>query len=129
MGASVQEIFRDQGEAVFRAEETRQLNLMRRYPDVVVATGGGTFALEPNRDIIAQQGVSVFLDVAWDDLLERLPGKQESRPMFVAPEQARNLYESRLPHYRRANVSVRPEPGEDPVAVAGRLAILLESLR
>jgi shikimate kinase len=129
MCASVQEIFRDRGETVFRAEESRQLGLMRRYSDVVVATGGGTFASESNRDMISQQGVSVFLDVAWDDLLGRLPGKQESRPVFVAPENARLLYEARLPHYRRADLSVRPEAGEDPVAVANRLALLLENLR
>jgi shikimate kinase len=129
MRASVQEIFRDCGEAVFRAEETHQLSLMRRYPDVVVATGGGTFAQDANRAIISQQGVSVFLDVPWDELVRRLPGKQESRPLFGSPEGARALYEARLPHYRTADIALRPGSGEDAVAVAGRLALLLEGLR
>jgi shikimate kinase len=127
--ASVQDIFRDSGETVFRREESRQLALLGRWPNVVVATGGGTFTLEANRELIRRQGVSVFLDVPWGELLERLPGKQESRPLFVSPESSLKLYEVRLPHYQMADLQVRPGRGEDPVAVAHRIALLLEGHR
>lgn len=126
---SVQDIFREWGEAVFRAEESHQLGLMRRFADVVVATGGGTFAVAANQELIARQGASVFLDVPWDELLGRLPGKQEDRPLFETPERARLLYEERLPQYRKADLTVRPGRGEDPLTVAGRLLLLLERLR
>ena len=127
--ASVQDIFRDSGEVVFRREESRQLALMGRWVNVVVATGGGTFTLEANRDLIRRQGVSVFLDVPWGDLLGRLPGKQDSRPLFGTPESARKLFEARLPHYQKSDISIRPGRDEDAVAVAHRIALLLEARR
>ena len=124
-GLDVAEIFRRLGEPVFRAEETRQLAARGRYADLVVATGGGTFAAEANRALIAGLGVSVFLDVPWEQVLRRLPGKRAERPLFATPEAALELYRVRLPFYRAADLQVRPEPGEDAEALAGRLLMLL----
>lgn len=124
-GLEVAEIFRRRGEPVFRAEETRQLVACGRWGDVVVATGGGTFASEANRSVIAGLGVSVFLDVPWDEVARRLPGKRAERPLFPTPEAALELYRARLPFYRAADLQVRPEPGEDAEALAGRLQVLL----
>ncbi len=127
LGGSVAAIFATLGEGAFRAEERRQLALCGRYPAVVVATGGGTFAQEANRDLIASLGISVFLDVPWGEILRRLPGKRGERPLFTAPEQAHTLYQQRLPHYRLADMRVRVAPSEDAEAVAGRIAFLLEA--
>ncbi len=125
LGMSVAEIFQTLGEAVFRAEESRQLAAADRFPALVVATGGGTFAQPANRELIRRLGVSVFLDVPWGEVLRRLPGKREERPLFTTPEQALALYSGRLPHYRKADLTLRPEEGEDPEAIAGRLALML----
>lgn len=124
-GLDVADIFRRLGEPVFRAEETRQLAACGRYHDLVVATGGGTFAAEGNRALIAGLGVSVFLDVPWEQVLRRLPGKRAERPLFASPEAALELYRARLPFYRAADLQVRPSPGEDAEALAGRLLMLL----
>jgi len=128
-GATVAAIFAAHGEAAFRAEERRQLALCGRFPDVVVATGGGTFAQEANREIIARLGVSVFLDVPWGEVVRRLPGKRDERPLFASPEAAHTLYLERLPHYRLADVRVQVQPDEDAEALAGRLLLLLERVR
>ncbi len=125
---SVPRIFEELGEAAFRAEEARQLATCGRFPALVVATGGGTFVQPGNRELIRRLGVSVFLDVPWGEVLRRLPDKRGERPLFGTPEQAFALYSSRLPHYRAADVTVRPEPGEDAEALAGRLALVLERL-
>ena len=127
-GLPVPEIFRRHGEEAFRAEENRQLAAASCRPALVMATGGGTFEREPNRAVIRSLGVSVFLDVPWDLLLRRLPGKRDDRPMFHSPEQAWRLYQRRLPSYRAADLSVRPREDEDAAAVAGRIAFLLERL-
>ena len=124
-GLEVAEIFRRHGEPVFRAEEARQLAACGRWADVVVATGGGTFAAEGNRAVIADLGVSVFLDVSWEEITRRLPGKRAERPLFATPEAALELYRARLPFYRAADLQVRPGPGEDAEALAGRLLVLL----
>jgi len=125
LGMTIPEIFRQRGEAVFRAEESRQLAACARFPDAVVATGGGTFAFEANRELIARLGVSVFLDLPWEDVLRRLPGKCEERPLFSDPRAAYDLYRSRLPHYRKADVSVRLQESENGESLAGRIALLL----
>jgi len=122
----VAQVFRERGESFFRAEEARQLAACARFGELVVATGGGTFALPGNRELIRRLGVSVFLDVPWGEVVRRLPGKQGERPLFGSPEKALELYTQRLPHYRSADLVVRPEPGEDAEALAGRLTHMLE---
>jgi len=92
-----------------------------------VATGGGTFSVPGNRELIRRLGVSVFLDVPWGEIVRRLPGKLGERPLFGSPEKAFELYSQRLPHYRSADITVRPEPGEDAEALAGRLTLALEA--
>ena len=124
---SVSEFFTRHGEAAFRAEESRQVAACGRLRSVVVATGGGTYCFETNRETMRRLGVSVFLDVPWGEVLRRLPGKRDERPLFAAPEQAHALYRSRLPFYRDADLTVRPAEGEDAEAVAARIALLLES--
>lgn len=118
----IPEIFSNIGEGVFRTEESRQLALASSYAKVVVATGGGTFVNPGNRETIAAAGgVSVFLDVPWQQLVERLPGKQSERPLFVSAEHAWQLYSSRLPAYRLADVTVQPGAGESPEELAVRI--------
>ncbi len=124
----VAQVFRTRGEPFFRAEESRQLAACARFGALVVATGGGTFAQPANRELIRRLGVSVFLDVPWGEVARRLPGKQEDRPLFGAPEQTFALYSQRLPHYRAADVTVRPQPGEDAETLAGRIVLALEAL-
>ena len=128
-GLTVAEIFARHGEGHFREEESRQLAATSAFSDVVVAAGGGTFERETNRATIAELGVSVFLDARWDDVLRRLPGKREERPLFRTPEQALDLYRRRLPSYRLADLTVVPGPGEDAETIAGRIVLLLERWR
>ncbi len=128
LGMSVARIFGELGEGVFRAEETRQLANTSRFASLVVATGGGTFAQPGNRELIRRLGVSVYLDVPWGEVVRRLPGKRGERPLFATPEQAFDLYSRRLPHYRMADLTVRPRPGEDAETLAGRLLLELERL-
>jgi shikimate kinase len=125
LGLGVPEIFRRFGETAFRAEEARQLAAAAQVADLVVATGGGTYAQEANRTLIRRLGVAVFLDVPWGEVVRRLPGKRGERPMFESPEQALALYSTRLPHYRLADLTLRPAVGDDPDAIAGRLALML----
>lgn len=126
---SVSEIFRVHGEGAFRAVEARQLEMLARHARAVVATGGGTFSQPANRELIRRCGVSVFLDVPWEELLRRLPGKQEERPLFGSPEQALELWRTRLPHYRQADLSVQAGSDEDVEGLARRIASLLGGTR
>ncbi len=119
LGASIPEVFARHGERVFREEERRQLEVTTALPRAVVATGGGTYCDAVNRRLIRETGgVAVFLELPWEVLLARLPGKNADRPKFGDPESARRLYEGRLAAYREADVVLELDGTEGPHAVA-----------
>jgi len=127
LGAPIPEIFTSRGEAAFRAAESDELARCAALDDVVVATGGGAFCSDANREVIHRAGgVSVFLDLPWEVLRERLARDNSDRPMYDDTNQAKELFEERLPHYRRALVRVSLVGDEDPDQVAGRV---VETLR
>ncbi len=122
LGASIPEIFARRGEAVFRTEEQRQLRATTRLDRVVVATGGGTYCAPANREIIRSAGgIAVYLELPWEALMERLPGKNLDRPRFGDVEQARRLFELRRPQYLEADVVLSLAGHEPPEEVARRV--------
>ena len=91
----------------------------------VVATGGGTFASERNREVIQACGVSVHLDVPFDLVASRLEGKRDERPLFRDPVQAFRLYSSRLEFYRLADISLAIRGDETGEEIAQRILLAL----
>ena len=129
-GATVAQLFEREGEAGFRARERAAVDEVCRLDGVVVATGGGVMIASENRALMAASGTSIWLDVDFDVLVERLSGQpQGERPLFRDPEQARSLYEGRLAGYRRADLRVEIDREETPGGVAARIARLLEGER
>jgi shikimate kinase len=117
---TVPEIFARCGEPHFRAVEKRALQVVLENGSGVVAAGGGLFVDAENRDTIRSLGgTSVFLDVPWPILEERLvaaPAGQ--RPLFADPTQARELFDRRLPCYRKADLIMTLDGGETPAQAA-----------
>lgn len=119
LGAPITEIFADRGQAAFRVAEHDELARVAGLENVVVATGGGAFCDPINRDLIHRSGgVSVFLDLPREELLERLAAENSDRPMYDDADQARRLFEERLPEYRRAMVRVPLTGSENPSEAA-----------
>ena len=127
LGAPIPEVFARRGEAVFRTVESAELARCADLDSVVVATGGGAFCSDANREIIHRAGgVSVFLDLPWEELRKRLARDHIDRPMYDDADQAQRLFEERLPHYRLSIVRVSLNGGEAPAEVAGSV---MEALR
>ena len=125
--ASILEIFTVHGEEVFRAAETDELDHCADEQGVVVATGGGTFCIGANRKIISgSKGVSVYLDLPWEELERRLAVDNSGRPKYDDAEQARGLYEERQPEYRRADVVIALTGSEHPDEVAAQVVEALQ---
>lgn len=122
-GCSIPEVFEACGEAVFRGAETELLKTLSAKSGLVVACGGGGFTTAGNRSIIEDSGgLSVFLDPPWDVLQRRLENDGADRPVYHDAEQARRLYEERLPGYRRATVTVALTGAEAPDHIAETIA-------
>ncbi len=102
-GRTIRETFETHGEPWFRAREAELLRGTQSLPAAVVALGGGTFVLPENRDFVKAHGVSVYLDVPFPVIAERLAGKTADRPLFPSEGSARQLWESRLGSYRMAD--------------------------
>jgi shikimate kinase len=127
LGTPISEIFARNGESTFRAAEHDELERCAELVDSVVATGGGAFCSEANREVIHRSGgVSVFLDLPWKALEHRLTRDHRARPMYEDANQAKQLFEERLSHYGCALVRVSLTGDENPDEVAGRV---VESLR
>lgn len=60
-GKSIPEIFAQDGEAVFRAWETKALEETGKQSGLILATGGGCVTREENYSLLHQNGVIVYL--------------------------------------------------------------------
>jgi shikimate kinase len=120
-GETIEEIFRNRGEALFRDGERRVIARLLQGPAHVLATGGGAFMDAQTRRIIAQRGVSVWLRAELDVLFARV-SRRTNRPLLKAPDPRAvlaELIERRYPIYAEADITVDSGDGP-PDATAGR---------
>ena len=113
-GATIQNVFRLQGESRFREIETETLRqtLEQLSAPTVIALGGGTFVQSVNVDLLRNSGACVvFLETPMERMLDRcvegVPSSEENlRPLAADPDAFRALYSQRLPQYRAADLTV-----------------------
>ena len=99
----VADIFARNGEAYFRALEREILHLLLPIRHAVVATGGGTFMDAENRAAINVDGFSVWLDVPFGTLLDRIPADGR-RPLAADRAQMERLFAARQAAYAQAHL-------------------------
>ena len=99
----VADIFATRGEAHFRNVERLVLGELLALRHTVVATGGGTFADAENRRRINADGASVWLDVAFETVVERLPADGR-RPLAADRVTMEALFRARQSAYRQAHL-------------------------
>ncbi len=102
---TVSEIFAKRGEAYFRAVERAILTEHLEPRHLVVATGGGTFADVENRAAINRTGLSVWLDVPLDRLVDRVPADGR-RPLAGDRAGFERLYHQRRAAYEQAHLRI-----------------------
>jgi len=78
---------------------------------IVVATGGGTFAEPDNRALMLADGAVVWLDVPLTRVFERVPADGR-RPLAADRAQMEQLYARRRLAYAEAHVRI---DGTEPV--------------
>ena len=129
-GESVQEIFKNYGEAHFRALEREAAQTLSGRGGCVVGTGGGAVLSPGSAAAMKRGGVIVLIDVPLSVIAQRLDG-DTTRPLLQAPDKLaamRALYEARMPLYRAVADLTVENPDDRPEAlVAQDIALLLQS--
>jgi shikimate kinase len=109
---SIAEIFARDGEAFFRDRETQVIDRLLEGERGILSTGGGAFLAERNRKLISQKGVSVWLKADLALLWNRVKHK-DTRPLLRTADPygtLRDLYQTRLPFYQEADLTVTAQP-------------------
>ena len=123
---TIEEIFANRGEQVFRDGERRVIARLLAQPVHVLATGGGAFIDEATRRVIARRGVSLWLRADLDVLVSRV-SRRNNRPLLKAGD-ARGilseLIEKRHPVYAEANVIVDSGEGSPELTVTRAIGAL-----
>jgi len=105
---TVADIFSHHGELHFREQEQAVLTKLMPTRHVVVATGGGTFVSPVNRAVINGDGVSIWLDVSLNRVIERLP-TDGRRPLAADLPGMEQLFHTRQSAYRHAHMRLDVE--------------------
>lgn len=107
----ISEYFSRNKEAEFRQLEYQILMELAQYTRVVVATGGG-IVMKPENWGLLRHGIVVWLDVAPDNIYDRLssdPAQMKKRPLLQGNKPLQNLidlHKSRLEKYELADLRI-----------------------
>jgi shikimate kinase len=126
-GLSIQAIIDEEGEARFRKLEADALReALENNAARIIALGGGTWAHERNRALIAaHHGFTVWLDAPFELCWQRIIREGDTRPLARDREKARHLYEARRPLYELAPLRVPVNREDEPGGVATQIANVL----
>lgn len=104
---SISELFRNHGEAYFRALETETLARILASKSQVVATGGGAVLAEANRTCMLQHGYVVTLSASAETIIKRV-SMDTNRPLLQGnlEERVHSLLEQRKHAYDFAHTSI-----------------------
>src|SRR5262245_48083057 len=80
-GVKVAVIFEIEGEAGFRARESKTLAELIQRSDIVLATGGGAVLSADNRKLLSSNGVVIYLRASPQDLWNRTR-HDKNRPLL-----------------------------------------------
>ena len=106
----VKDIFEKMGEIYFRNQETKILgDIIKDRNEFILATGGGTPVYNNNMSLINKSGVSIFIDVDRDTLIERI-SRNNKRPLFKndisVGEKLDKLYLERINFYKKSTHTI-----------------------
>ncbi len=138
---TVKQIFADSGEARFRDLETRMLEEVSDFNDVIVACGGGTPCFGRNIDVMREKGLVIYLHVSVQCLFNRLtlPHSKAKRPIIADKTDEELMQfitenvERRHPFYSKAHFmfdATKIETGPETVVTAAELEqVILDYLK
>ncbi len=113
----IKDIFIQKGEDYFRSLEARRLReLSHSHESFIMSCGGGTPCFEGNMDFINETGLSIFLNVSYKELADRLKKAPRSvRPLIKdlkddnLAQELKRKFGYRVPTYKRALMEIEDD--------------------
>jgi shikimate kinase len=125
----ISEIFDTHGEAGFREIERQALKQRVRAVQsgrpLVLALGGGTFVDPENNRLLAENGVSVWLDCPLDRIWVRIGETSGTRPLARDPKRFEELFHARRSEYSRCDYRVAVNTDDAAMVTAAVLELPL----
>jgi shikimate kinase len=113
-GASIGQIFAQEGEQEFRKLEAQTLRNLRFGDNTVLSVGGGTPCFHQNIAYLNTLGYTVFVDTPLPVIVERTLAAPDERPLYqglsvdAVTQKVDALYQARLPYYLQARYRYVP---------------------
>lgn len=111
---TVQFIFDNEGEELFRELETKYLNeLIALKEPHVISLGGGTVCFNGNIEKIKAKGILIYIEMSAAALAERLKKSNQKRPLLknVSPDNLIEFIEKKLKErnqfYTQAHITLK----------------------
>jgi shikimate kinase len=127
-GVAISTIFEQRGEPEFRRIESDALRhavrAVQHGRPHVISLGGGAFLSQENFELVANHGITVWLDCPLP-IIERRVAAAVHRPLARDPDRLRKLFALRRPGYARAEYRIAIEDDDVSAAVAQILALHL----
>ncbi|WP_174613791.1 shikimate kinase [Virgibacillus ihumii] len=122
---SISEIFRNQGEGVFRNHESQVLKNVSTEKEIV-STGGGIVEKEENISCMKANGVIVHLQTSFAEIHNRLMGDSD-RPLWNTDiKKKEKLFQRRNRMYQAcADITISTDH-KSPVEIASEIEVLLD---
>ena len=83
LNLSVKEIFEKYGESFFREKECDVFRLFSNRNNIIISSGGGSFCHVNTHNLIKKYFLSVWLDVNYEVLFNRLKRNQKNALYFM----------------------------------------------
>lgn len=110
-GMKISDIFEKFGEDYFRQMETDFLKEICKINNQIIATGGGIFEREENRNILKNCGTVFYLKASAETLFNRIKN-QTHRPLLkngFGAKNIKNILEKRESNYSKAHIIIDTE--------------------
>ena len=112
--ATIRLLIYEKGMDVFREIEKNSLDeLIHKYEDVLISTGGGTPCYFDNMSLMNSKGKTIYLEVDIPTLVDRLMYSKKDRPLIWGKTRedltvyAKDLLSKRQPDYEKAQLTVK----------------------
>jgi shikimate kinase len=124
---TINDIFRNFGEACFRDIETEMIRKFSGEDNIIISTGGGAVLREENMEALRANGKVFCLKASPQTILERT-SENDDRPLLRVDDPTAKIAEllaARRPFYEKAGTVIETE-GRTPLQVAAEIVEILK---